>query len=345
MSYKIRPVDADAGLQNADAVLQNAEIWATSPSNSARTVLVTVLGDTIAPLAHSLENEAVWLGDLAAMVEVFGFNERLVRTSISRLAADGWISSERVGRRSRYRLTAYGNRETRQAERRIYGPLPQSAAEAWRLVFAGPEGSDPLTTHLRWRGFAEISAGVWAHPEPIELNDEDRRLADPFPATAIARFDQPSMLALSDTFRRSTGLDQTEAAYHDFLEVYGPLARFPPDTGQADPGQDDTGQADTCRAAFALRTMLVHDYRRIRLAEPDLGTDVLGPDWIGRTARTLVSTTYRRLAAASWSFITSITGASAPIDTRRFPDFTSVPTRPDLSPLLHPPQALSGATP
>ena len=70
------------------------------PDISARSVLVTVLGDSVLPVTKT-----VWLSSLFELARPFGFSERLVRTSMFRLAAEGWVSNERVGRRSRYSLT------------------------------------------------------------------------------------------------------------------------------------------------------------------------------------------------------------------------------------------------
>ena len=49
-----------------------------------------------------------------------GMNERLVRTSVFRLAREGWLEATPVGRRSLYRLTRDGARRFEQAYRRIY---------------------------------------------------------------------------------------------------------------------------------------------------------------------------------------------------------------------------------
>ncbi|MYL04319.1 MAG: hypothetical protein F4011_09090 [Acidimicrobiaceae bacterium] len=67
---------------------------------SARSLLVTVLGDSVLPVTETL-----WLSGLFELAAPFGFSERLVRTSMFRLVSEGWVSNERVGRRSRYSLT------------------------------------------------------------------------------------------------------------------------------------------------------------------------------------------------------------------------------------------------
>src|SRR5438309_10142175 len=67
------------------------------PDTSARTLLVTVFGDSIEP--HGAE---VWIGSVARLVDPLGINERLVRTSLNRLVVDGLLAARRLGRRSFY---------------------------------------------------------------------------------------------------------------------------------------------------------------------------------------------------------------------------------------------------
>ena len=69
----------------------------------AGSLLTSVFGDAIAP-----RGGAVWLGSLINVLEPFGINQRLVRTSVFRLAKEGWLRSEQIGRRSYYSLTPDG---------------------------------------------------------------------------------------------------------------------------------------------------------------------------------------------------------------------------------------------
>ena len=66
------------------------------------------------------------LGGLIDLLAPLGINERLVRTSVFRLAREGWLKAKPIGRESLYRLTRDGARRFRQAYRRIYSP-PQSS--------------------------------------------------------------------------------------------------------------------------------------------------------------------------------------------------------------------------
>ena len=48
-----------------------------------------------------------------------------------------------------------------------------------------------------------------------------------------------------------------------------------------------------------MRTLLIHDYRRLRLRDPELPDVLLAAEWPGQKARLLCKELYRRLAPAS----------------------------------------------
>ena len=59
----------------------------------------------------------------------------------------------------------------------------------------------------------------------------------------------------------------------------------------------------TLRDCFTLRILLIHDYRRILLKDPQLPDDLLSPDWQGARARELCARVYRLVAARAEAFI------------------------------------------
>jgi len=62
-----------------------------------------VFGDAIVPRGGS-----VWLGTLLEFFGAIDIDSGVVRTAMSRLAADGWLEREKVGRNSFYRLMKQG---------------------------------------------------------------------------------------------------------------------------------------------------------------------------------------------------------------------------------------------
>ncbi len=91
---------------------------ASSPVRSG-SLLITVLGDSIAP-----RGGVVTLGSLIRLAEPLGLPDRLVRTSVGRLAQEGWLSSNREGRQSEYFLTEHGRKRFAEATARIYREAP-----------------------------------------------------------------------------------------------------------------------------------------------------------------------------------------------------------------------------
>ena len=65
--------------------------------------IVTVWGDAVAPRGGSL-----WLGSLQAILDRFGCTPGQVRTAMSRLTEEGWLTRNRLGRNSFYRLGPRG---------------------------------------------------------------------------------------------------------------------------------------------------------------------------------------------------------------------------------------------
>ena len=95
----------------------------------APSLIISVWGDSI--VAHGGE---VWLGSLIRLLEPFGINERLMRTSIFRLAQDGWLVSHKVGRNSFYRLSPEGEHRFSSAFDRVYRQSHPQWQGVWTLL-------------------------------------------------------------------------------------------------------------------------------------------------------------------------------------------------------------------
>src|SRR5215208_400452 len=92
-------------------------------------LLVTIFGDAIAP-----RGGVIALGSLIELARPFGITDRHVRTAIGRLAKEQWVSSQRSGRVSFYRLTSHGRARFAEATLRIYGAAPAEWNGEWTLV-------------------------------------------------------------------------------------------------------------------------------------------------------------------------------------------------------------------
>lgn len=267
--------------------------WIALPENTARTVIVTMFGDTIRPVTSL---PSVWLAQVFKLTECFGFSERLVRTSMFRLVSEDWLTNERVGRQSRYALTPSAAIETDKAAERIYRSIEPEWLGQWSVVFLNtPELTDEdrarLAENLRWHGFFPLAGGLLASPtSSLERARElcGAVIADTPPPMGTFEFSDLDDVVSSGFFDGALEIEEITAAYQRFIEMHTKSAAI-------------AGRVDG-KTAFALRTMLIQDVRRIRLRGPDIPAALLAPKPVNRDARKLATDLYHRLSkrAAPW---------------------------------------------
>ena len=252
----------------------------------APSLIITVWGDAIAP-----HGGAVMLAGLIALLAPFGINERLVRTSVFRLAREGWLKAKPVGRESLYRLTRDGTRRFEQAYRRIYAPPVEGWDDTWEIVIA--DGSTPsqrraLKLELGWEGFGTLAPGVYARP--ATASSAVPRIAAALRITrhivvVRARDDAtPGGRTLAAVAPHAWDLAGLAADYRRFLLRFGSVIDRFRVAGESahDPAQ-----------ALVVRTLLIHAYRRVLLRDPQLPATLLPLDWPGAAAYALCRDFYR----------------------------------------------------
>jgi phenylacetic acid degradation operon negative regulatory protein len=239
-------------------------------------IAITVFGDAIAPRGGS-----VWLGTLLQFFESLDIDHGVVRTAMSRLAADGWLERRKVGRNSFYRLAKSGRRTFEAATRHIYDPPPSDWTGRFELLLIG-QASDREASReaLKNAGFGSPLPGVWVAPAGAPI---------PEPARSAIRLE---VSAENDSGRRllaaSWPLDRTAAAYLKFMKTFAPL------------GAQLGRRAKLSELeAFTARILLIHHYRRVVLRDPLLPAALLPKDWPGKAARTLCGDIYRGLLPGS----------------------------------------------
>lgn len=253
----------------------------------AGSLIVTVYGDAIAP-----RGGAVTLGSLIRLVAPFGVTERLVRTSVGRLAAEDWLESARAGRLSEYALSASGRTRFAAATRRIYGTASPEWDGCWTLVmFPELHGAERqvVRDELAWAGFGEPSSGVFMHPgcTPAEAHERLETLGVAKSAVILRTNGEPHAIhADAALVRAGWQLDELGARYQRFVRAFEPVSEAMA-----------RGAVPAPESAFALRTLLVHEYRRILLRDPWLPTALLPRDWAGSAAYELCRQIYPRVFA------------------------------------------------
>ncbi len=239
-------------------------------------IVVTVFGDAVVPRGGSLG-----VGSLLGIFAGMGIGSGVVRTALSRLAADGWLQGNRVGRSSFYRLTGKGRASFAIAAEQIYGEPPQEWDGRFHLIL--PEGGaehDPARAALERSGFGTAGPGVWIAPTTRQV---------PAEAAALIRIEGCMSLATARQLTaRVWALGETAAAYQRFLDAFSPLLDWLGSNRQL---------ADL--DALVARILLVHEYRRVVLRDPLLPRVLLPEPWPGTPARQLCAEVYQALLPGS----------------------------------------------
>jgi len=239
-------------------------------------IVITVFGDAIVPRGGS-----VWLGTLLEFFKMLDIDSGVVRTAMSRLATDGWLERNKVGRNSFYRLVKKGRQTFDTATKHIYDSQPSDWTGRFELLLIGNgEDRDASREALKNAGFGSPLPGVWIAPSGVPVPEE---------AAGVIRVE---VSAEDDSGRRwlrdSWPLDRTADAYLKFMKTFEPLR-----------GWIGRRKRLTDADAFTARILLIHHYRRVVLRDPLLPTALLPPDWPGRAARQLCGEIYRGLLAPS----------------------------------------------
>lgn len=267
---------------------------------SARSLLMTLLGEFVLP-----RGRPVWTSTLVEALGIFQVEEKSARQALARTAGEGWLESERVGRRVRWSLTPPGRRLLTEGAERIYGfgRVEREWDGQWLMLLVSvPETKRDLRHNLRtrltWAGFGSPTPGVWISPgahRQAEAATILRELGlDSEAMSFIAGYgtigDEDAMVA------RAWDLSALEDRYEEFIDQFTGL-------------NPDTGQAVLC-----AQTRLVHEWRRFPFLDPQLPGQLLPPNWSGTQAVELFHrkhVEWRPAAQRHWDLLVADTETEA----------------------------------
>lgn len=262
----------------------------------AGSLIISVFGDAVAP-----RGGRIWLGSLITLLAPLGLNERLVRTSVFRLSREEWLVAQPLGRRSDYLLSPSGEQRVAEAARHIYASTTPFWDRRWRLIITVGEldakERERLRKSLIWQGFGVLSNHCFIHPSTDLMAAFDALAAEGL-SNLIGRLkplvaaDPASLVNAAsdkDMVRSAWDLDHLAQVYREFVQRYEPILQE----------YRDDPEGTTDEAAFLLRVLLIHDYRRLLLRDPTLPDVLLPSGWPGQKARVLCNELYQRLLPAS----------------------------------------------
>ncbi|MBK4989437.1 phenylacetic acid degradation operon negative regulatory protein PaaX [Pseudomonas sp. S36] len=271
----------------------------------ASSLIITLYGDAIEP-----HGGTVWLGSLINLLEPIGINERLIRTSIFRLTKEGWLTAEKVGRRSYYSLTGTGRRRFEKAFKRVYSPSQPAWDGAWTLVLLSQLDAakrKAVREELEWQGYGLMAPNLLGCPraDRTDLAGTLRELEAVDDSIVFETHTQEVLAskAMRAQVRESWRIEELGQQYSEFIQLFRPLWQSLKEQPELNP-QD----------CFLARTLLIHEYRRLLLRDPQLPDELLPGDWEGRAARQLCRNLYRLVFAKAEQWLnTALETADGPL--------------------------------
>jgi len=227
---------------------------------------------------------------LVRLLAPLGITAPAVRTAVSRMARQGWLDPVRLPEGAGYELTPRAARRLDEAAARIYRLGDREWDGRWHVVVVERVRErtrrERLRSALSFLGYAPLDETTWISPRPsreIEaLLETERVRAERFAASYDG--DPRGLVA------RAWDLDGLSHAYQGWLSVAAGLV------APAGPDAPD-------EVVFAVRSRLVHEWRKFLFRDPGLPAELLPGQWAGRQAAEVFDVESARLLPAASRFV------------------------------------------
>jgi phenylacetic acid degradation operon negative regulatory protein len=265
--------------------------------SSAKSVLLTLLGELVLP-----RSGRAWTQSLVDSLALLDVEEKNARQALLRLANQGFIEGERVGRRVRWGLTPAGRDLLSAGTERIYnfGLSGGDWDGRWLVVLCSvPEDQrakrHQLRSRLEFAGFGFLGPGTAITPHADREATAGLVLADLdlIEGAAVFRAEAGDLVPAEDLLRRAWDLDALGRRYEEFLSSF--QARSP----------------QTPDAELAALVALVHEWRRFPFIDPEIPDRLLPAGWVGRQARAFFDERHARWSPGAKAAFEELEAASA----------------------------------
>lgn len=254
---------------------------------NARSVLFDLYGDHL----RSRGGQAP-VAALVRLLAALDIAAPATRTAVSRMVRQGWLTPVRLPEGPGYALTPPGIRRLDEAAGRIYRVGRSPWDGRWHVLVLGAVRErarrERLRAALTYLGYAPLDDGTWlsphASPEVDELLDAEQVRAERF--SAGYEGDPCGLVA------RTWDLEALARSYLRWLGDAEELVVSPGDRR----GDED---------AFAVRSRLVHEWRKFLFRDPGLPAELLPTDWPGTKAAAYFDAESARLLPAASRFVDS----------------------------------------
>ncbi|MES2148465.1 MAG: PaaX family transcriptional regulator C-terminal domain-containing protein [Pseudomonadota bacterium] len=248
--------------------------------------------------------KAVWLGELIALLAPLGVSERALRTGVFRLVQQGALLAHRSGRRSAYSTNPESNALLAPAPPMMRRYQPRWPGN-WTLVTGWnaartPEQSLRVRAYLLANGYQQLRSGVYGRPGGDPAAVEAALIAQGDPGALlvcdVARLHGIGQGALRTLVRQSWELDKVAAAYERFIEQFQHVLA----------AMSESRWRHEVQWAFAAHTLLLHGWRQVVCADPQLPVQLLPADWPAERARALANRLQHLVGPDADTFVDTI---------------------------------------
>jgi phenylacetic acid degradation operon negative regulatory protein len=239
----------------------------------------------------------VWQETLVGALVSVGYSRQAARQALARSTRDGWLVTERRGRRARMTLGDRTAELLRSGAERIYSfGRPWQWDGRWLIVVLRvPEERravrHQLRSRLAWTGLGSLGGGVWLTPHTereeelaAAIREEPAAEARSFVAELGSMGDPRSLVA------DAWDLDAVRAQYEAFAEDFARV------------------RALSAEACFRQQTLLVHAWRRFPFLDPDLPAELLGAGWPRERAHALFVSRHERWRGKATEYFAQLEG-------------------------------------
>jgi phenylacetic acid degradation operon negative regulatory protein len=254
----------------------------------ARSALFDLYGDHLRARQDDFRGQ-VPVAALVKLLAPLGVQAPAVRTAVSRMVRQGWLTAVKLPAGPGYALTPRAVRRLDEAAERIYRTARHEWDGHWHLLVVAPPAGrsdrERLHAQLQFLGYGAIGGSTWISPRPAPELDATLAEASARAERFTSAHDGDSQALIA----RAWDLDGLARAYTRFLGDAAVLLT------EVD--------ASTDEGAFAARSLLVHDWRKFLFVDPGLPAALLPPDWPGTKAAAWFDQEADRLLPAARRFV------------------------------------------
>ncbi|MEP7091578.1 MAG: PaaX family transcriptional regulator C-terminal domain-containing protein [Nocardioidaceae bacterium] len=281
----------------------------------ARSALFDLYGDHL-----RTRGDQAPVAALVRLLAPLGIAAPAVRTAVSRMVRQGWLEPVRLPSGRGYAATERARHRLEDAASRIYGTRDAAWDGGWDLLVietpAQRSARERVRSGLSYLGYAPLSDSTWI--SPVASVEVDQLLAGEGAGFArlSARDERPAERA--GLAWDLEGLASAYVAWRGFA-----------DRLLEDPGSElhDIATAGADERAFAVRSVLVHEWRKFLFTDPGLPAELLPSDWVGHEARAFFAHEAARLLPAASRFVDTtlsdaVDGTSEPSPAQSRPQWS-----------------------